>query len=136
MQINPYLFFDGRCEEAFQFYAKLFGAKITGMMQFEGSPAAEHVPQDWHSKIMHASLDIGGMTLMGADIAPDHYAEPKGFSVSLSIHKIADVERIFQALAGNGKVRMPLQQTFWAARFGMVTDRFGIPWMVNCERDA
>ncbi len=135
MQLNPYLSFDGRCEEAFQFYEKLLGGKITGLMHYEGSPAAEHVPQEWRSKIMHASLDVGGTILMGADATPRHHAEPKGFSVSLSVEKIEEAERVFNALAERGKVTMPMQKTFWAARFGMVTDRFGIPWMINCEHE-
>ena len=136
MQLNPYLHFDGRCEEAFKFYEKALGGTIKAMMPHEGTPAAEHVPQDWRKKIMHALIEIDGHPLMGADASPQHYTEPKGFSVSLSIGKVADAVRIFNALAENGKVRMPLQQTFWATRFGMVTDRFGIPWMINCEKDA
>ncbi|MGA7323905.1 MAG: VOC family protein [Rhodomicrobium sp.] len=136
MQLNPYLTFDGRCEEAFKFYEKLFGGSITAMIQHEGTPAAEHVPQEWHSKIMHARLEIDGQVLMGSDVPPQHYSEPKGISISIGIDRVADAERIFEALAENGKVRMPLQQTFWAARFGMVTDRFAIPWMINCERDS
>ena len=136
MQLNPYLTFDGRCEEAFKFYEKVLGGKIKAMMTFEGSPAAEHTPPEWHKKIMHATLDVGGEPLMGSDGSPKHYSEPKGFAVSLSPTKVADAERIFNAFAEGGKVGMPLQQTFWAARFGMVTDRFGIPWMINCEKDG
>ena len=85
---------------------------------------------------MHATLEVGGEPLMGSDAPPKHYSEPKGFAVSLSPAKVADAERIFNALADGGNVGMPLQQTFWAARFGMVTDRFGIPWMINCEKDG
>jgi PhnB protein len=136
VQLNPYLNFDGRCEEAFKFYEKLMGGKITAMMPHEGTPAADHVPPEWRRKIMHARLEIGGVALMGSDASQQYYSEPKGISVSLGIDNVADAERIFGALAENGKVRMPLQQTFWAARFGMVTDRFGIPWMINCEADA
>ena len=136
MQLNPYLTFDGRCEEAFKFYEKVLGGKIKAMMTFEGSPAAENAPPEWLKKIMHATLDVGGEPLMGSDGSPKHYSEPKGFAVSLSPTKVADAERIFNAFAEGGKVGMPLQQTFWAARFGMVTDRFGIPWMINCEKDS
>ncbi len=136
MQLNPYLTFDGRCEEAFKFYEKVLGGQIKAMMRYEGTPSAKHVPLEWHNKIMHALLEVDGKALMGSDAWPQHYTEPKGLSVSLSIDKVADAERIFAALAGIGKVGMPLQQTFWAARFGMVTDGFGIPWMINCERDA
>ncbi len=136
MQLNPYLFFDGRCEEAFSLYEKLLGGRIKAMMAYEGSPAAEHVPPEWRKKIMHATLEVGGEPLMGADASPQHYSAPKGFSVSLSPTNAADAERIFNGLAEGGQVVMPLQQTFWAARFGMVTDRFGIPWMINCQQDA
>ena len=136
MQLNPYLLFDGRCEEAFAFYEKVLGGKIKAMMTYEGSPAADNVAPEWRKKIMHATLEVGGEPLMGSDASPTHYAEPKGFSVSLSPNKVADAERIFNALADGGKVVMPLQQTFWAARFGMLTDRYGIPWMINCEKDG
>ncbi len=136
MQLNPYLSFDGRCEEAFKFYEKLLGGHIKAMMTYEGSPAAEHVPPEWRKKVMHATLEVGNEPLMGADASPQHYSKPKGFSVSLSPAKVADAERIFNAFAEGGEVVMPLQQTFWAARFGVVTDRFGIPWMINCEKDS
>jgi PhnB protein len=136
MQLNPYLFFDGRCEEAFKFYEKLLGGAIKAMMTYESAPAEEQGEPEWKNKIMHATLEIHGAPLMGSDAPPKHYSKPAGFSVSLSIDKVADAERIFGALADGGKIGFPLQQTFWAARFGMVTDRFGIPWMINCERDA
>ena len=136
MQLNPYLVFNGRCEAAFKFYEQLLGGKIEAMIAHEGTPAAEHVPADWRSKIMHARLVVDGMLLMGSDAPPDRYEEPKGFSVTLGIKEPVEAERIFKALADSGTVRMPLQQTFWAARFGMLTDRFGIPWMINCEQRA
>jgi PhnB protein len=136
MQLNPYLVFNGRCEAAFKFYEQVLGGKIEAMIAHEGTPAAEHVPADWRSKIMHARLVVDGMLLMGSDAPPDRYEEPKGFSVTLGIKEPVEAERIFKALADSGTVRMPLQQTFWAARFGMLTDRFGIPWMINCEQRA
>jgi PhnB protein len=136
MQVNPYLVFDGRCEAAFKVYAQILGGKIEAMMAHEGTPAAEHVPAQWRSKIMHARLAVCGMVLMGCDTPPDRYEEPKGFSVTLGLTEPAEAERIFTALADGGKVRMPLAQTFWASRFGMLTDRFGIPWMINCEQRA
>lgn len=136
MQVNPYLMFNGNCEAAFTYYAKVLGGKIEMMMPHEGSPAAPHVPAEWQKKIMHAKLVVGDFVLMGSD-APPAYQEPmKGFSVSLGIETAAEAERIFKALADNGTVRMPLEKTFWAERFGMVTDQFGTPWMVNCEGSA
>ncbi len=136
MHLNPYLVFDGSCEEAFKFYEKTLGGKIKAMMTFEGSPMAKQMPEEWQAKIMHTTLEIGGQLLMGSDARGEHYHKPQGFSVSLSIEKVADAERVFAAFAEGGKVQMPLQQTFWAERFGMVADRFGIPWMINCEKDA
>lgn len=133
MQLNPYLTFNGQCEAAFKFYERCLGGKIEAMITHAGTPAEQHVPPEWRKKILHASLTVGGEVLMGSDAPPDRYEEPKGFSVSLQIKDPADAERIFAALAENGVVRMPLQQTFWAHRFGMLVDRFGTPWMINCQ---
>jgi PhnB protein len=133
MQLNPYLTFNGQCETAFKFYEQCLGGKIEAMIRHTGTPAEQHVPPEWREKIMHARLAVNGEVLMGSDAPPDHYKEPKGFSVSLQFKEIKEAERVFHALAENGKVGMPLQQTFWAARFGTLVDRFGIPWMINCE---
>jgi PhnB protein len=133
MQLNPYLTFNGQCEAAFKFYERCLGGKIEAMIEHAGTPVEQHVPPEWRKKILHASLTVGGEVLMGSDAPPDRYEEPKGFSVSLQIKDPADAERIFAALAENGAVRMPLQQTFWAHRFGMLVDRFGTPWMINCQ---
>ena len=94
---------------------------------------AEQTPSEWHNKIMHVRLAVGDQILMGSDSPPEYYEETKGMSVSLNTSDTAEAERIFQALSENGTVRMALQETFWAARFGMLVDQFGIPWMVNCE---
>ena len=134
MQLNPYLTFNGQCEAAFKFYERCLGGKIVAMMPHEGTPAAEHVPAEWRNKILHARLTVGDQVVMGSDAPPGRYEEPKGFSVSVQIKDPAEAERIFHALAENGKVQMPIQQTFWAARFGMLMDQFGIPWMINCEQ--
>ena len=136
MQLNPYLTFNGQCETAFKFYEKCLGGKIEAMFRHAGTPAEQHVPPEWRDKIMHARLAVNGQVLMGSDAPPDHYKEPKGFSVSLQFKDVKEAERVFNALAENGKVGMPLQQTFWAARFGTLVDRFGIPWMINGELAA
>ncbi len=136
MQLNPYLHFNGNCEEAIKFYEQVLGGKIEAMMTHAGTPAEQHVPPEWQNKIMHACLRVGDEVLMASDAPPEHYQKPQGFSVSLSIDKPADAQRIFDALAVDGKVQMPFQQTFWAYRFGMVVDRFGTPWIVNCEKAA
>lgn len=134
MQMNPYLHFDGQCEAAFKFYEKCLGGKITFMMPHEGSPVADTVPAEWRSKILHATLKVGDDVLQGADVPPNHYQKPHGFSVSINTNDPADADRVFHALAENGSVQMPIQETFWALRFGMVTDRFGVPWMINCGK--
>jgi PhnB protein len=134
MELNPYLNFNGQCEAAFRFYEKCLGGKIEMMMKHGESPIADQVPAQWRDKIMHVRMVAGGKVLMGSDAPPDRYAKPQGFSVSLSVAEPAEAERIFNALAQGGTVQMPLQQTFWALRFGSVVDRFGIPWMINCER--
>jgi PhnB protein len=135
MQLNPYLTFNGQCD-AFKFYEKCLGGKIEAMMTHAGTPAEQHVPPEWRNKILHARLTVGDQALMGSDAPPGRYEQPQGFSVSLNINDPREAERIFRALSENGKVQMPLQQTFWAERFGMCADRFGIPWMVNCEKAA
>jgi PhnB protein len=136
MQLNPYLVFNGQCEAAFKFYERCLGGKIEMMMTHGDSPMAEQVPPEWRNKVMHARLVLSDKVLMGSDAPPDRYEEPKSFSVSVGVDKAAEAERIFNALAQNGTVQMPLQKTFWAERFGMLVDQFGIPWMVNCEPAA
>jgi PhnB protein len=135
MQLNPYLTFNGQCEAAFKFYEQCLGAKIEAMMPHAGTPVADQVPAEWRNKILHARLNVDGEVIMGSDAPPERYEQPRGFSVSLQIKSPADAERIFHALAKNGAVRMPIQQTFWAARFGMLVDQFGIQ-MINCEQAA
>jgi PhnB protein len=136
MQLSPYLNFNGQCEAAFKFYERVLGGKIEAMITYAGTPAEEHAPPELRNKILHARLIVGGDALMGSDAPPDRYETPKGSSVSLQIDDAADAERIFHALAENGIVQMPIQQTFWADRFGMLVDQFGIPWMVNCGNAA
>jgi PhnB protein len=134
MQLNPYLLFNGQCEAAFRFYERCLGGKIVTMMPHAGTPAEGQVPPEWRDKIIHARLVVGDQVLMGSDAPPDHFEKPQGFSVTLGIDNPIEAERLFNALAENGTVRMPIQQTFWAERFGMLVDRFGIPWMINCEK--
>ena len=133
MQLNPYLFFNGNCADAFKFYEKCLGGKIVTMMTHEGTPAAEQVPANWREKIIHARLTVGDQVLMGSDAPPDRYAPMKGFGVSFAVDSPADAEQIFKALSEKGAVGMPMQQTFFAVRFGMVVDQFGTPWMITCE---
>jgi PhnB protein len=133
MQMNPYLSFNGQCEEAFKFYEQCLGARLGLIFRYAGTPLSNDVPADWQDKVMHGSLTVGEQVLMGGDVAPDGYEEPQGFSLSLQINSIAEAERIFLELGKEGRVVVPLEQTFWAARFGMLVDRFGIPWLINCD---
>jgi len=133
MELNPYLAFNGQCEAAFRFYADVLDGRIEAMFSHAGTPAEAQVPAEWREKILHARLQVGGKTLMGSDAPPGTYEAPKGFSISLNIDRVDEAERIFSALAERGTVRLPLQQTFWATRFGMLVDRYGVPWMINCE---
>jgi PhnB protein len=136
MQINPYLTFNGSCEDAFRFYETCLGGRIVAMVTHAETPAADHVPADWQDKIIHARLMLGDQLLMGSDAPPDRYEESRGFSVTLGIEEPAEAERVFRELAEGGSVCMPIEETFWAKRFGMLVDRFGIPWMINCEKAA
>jgi PhnB protein len=136
MQWNPYLGFNGDCQEAFKYYERVLGGKIIAMITHADMPAEAQAqtPPDWKNKIMHARLIVGDQVLMGSDAPPDHFEKTQGMSVALQVDDPNDAERIFAALADNGTVRLRIQPTFWAIRFGMLTDRFGIPWMVNCEK--
>ena len=133
MQTTVYLSFKGECEAAFRFYEECLEGKLGEIFRYAGSPMAGQVPDDWQNKIMHASITIGGQVVMGGDVAPQRYEKPQGFSLSLQMTSTTQAERIFEGLALDGTVMMPLEKTFWAARFGMVIDRFGIPWLINCE---
>ena len=136
MQIIPYLAFNGNCEEAFQFYEKCLRGKITGLFRHEGTPAASQVPKEWLQKIMHARLEAHGAVIMGGDAPPNHYSKPQGFCINIGVEDPKEAERIFSELSQGGKVQMPIGETFWATRFGMLIDRYGQPWMVNCEKHS
>ena len=136
MQLQPYLHFNGDCETAFKYYERVLGGKIEAMMTHAGTPAEQHVPAEWRDKILHARLVVGDAVLMASDAPPGHYHKPQGFSVSIQINDAARAEGIFRGLADGGTVTMPFAETFWAARFGMLVDKFGTPWMVNCDRPA
>lgn len=133
MQIQPYLFFDGRCEEALEFYRATLGAEVTGLMRVKENP--DPVPPDMYppgseDKVMHAAFRIGETTLMASDGRAQGQPEFKGFSLSLSAANDAEAQRLFTALSAGGQVQMPLAKTFFASNFGMVADRFGVGWMI------
>ncbi|MEH2520384.1 PhnB protein [Bradyrhizobium sp. AZCC 1610] len=135
MQVNPYLFYDGNCQEALKYYEKVLGAQIGATFPYEGAPPDMPTPPDWKNKLMHASITIDGEVLMAADAMPGDYHQPQGFAVSLQVEDPADAERRFNALAEGGTVRMPFGKTFFSNGFGMCVDKFGIPWMVNCPKE-
>jgi PhnB protein len=136
MKLYPHLSltFNGQCEAAFRLYEQCMGGTIAFMLTWGNSPAAADAPPGWEAKIYHATLKIGDTEITGGDLPADRYEPPKGFSVVLQMDDPLVAERIFQALAEGGRIEMPLQETFWASRFGVVVDRFGIPWSINCER--
>jgi PhnB protein len=132
MQVNPYLTFKGECETALNFYAKVLHGKTEAMIRFADMPG--HGPANWSDKVMHGSIRFGDNLLMGSDAPPERYEPMKGIWVSLQINEPKEAERVFHALADKGEVAMPIQETGWAHRFGMLVDRFGTPWMVNCSK--
>jgi PhnB protein len=131
--MTTYLTFKGDCEAAFGFYQQCLDGTLGGVFRYAGTPYADQVPADWQDKVMHASLTLGHQTLMGADVAPERYEAPKGFSLSLQMSRAADAERIFDQLSAGGTIKTPLEKTFWAERFGVLVDRFGITWLINCD---
>jgi PhnB protein len=133
MEIEPYLHFGGTCEEALNFYASVFGGEITSLNRFDGSPLMNELPPEYASKIMHANFKApNGVKFMASDGRPNS-THDHGSRVSLSISTadVAEGERTFRALAEGGKILMDYQKTFWGATFGMLTDKYGIDWMVN-----
>lgn len=136
MLLQPYLNFDGDCEAAFRFYAEVLGGRIETMMTHRDSPVAADTPAEWQDKILHAYLKVGDAVLMASDAPPGMYSRPQGLYVSIGLSDPAQAERIFKALADGGTVQMPFEETFWAYRFGMLVDRFGTPWMINCEKPS
>ncbi|HEX5078717.1 MAG TPA: VOC family protein [Geminicoccaceae bacterium] len=134
MQVQPYLFFDGRAEEAIEFYKRALGAKVEMLMRFKDAPEPGHTPQGAENKVMHGSLRVGETTVMASDGHCQGKPSFQGFSLSLPVADAAEAERVFDALADGGKVQQPLIETFFSPRFGMVADRFGVPWMVVVAR--
>ncbi len=134
MRANAYLNFNGQCETAMRFYETLLGGEMQAIFPYRGTPAEEFVPAEFRDSIMHACLKFGDQFLMASDSYGEHYQPMQGMSVTLNIDDPAEADRVFAALAENGNVRMPIGETFWALRFGDVTDRFGTPWLINCAR--
>jgi PhnB protein len=133
MQVHPYLSFDGRCEEAIEFYRSALGAEVTMLMRWKDMPGPVEpgtVPPGSENKVMHANIRIGDSTVLASDGRCAGKPEFQGFSLSLTAANEAEAERLFKALADGGEVRMPLAKTFFSPAFGMVADRFGVSWMI------
>jgi PhnB protein len=134
MQVQPYLFFDGRCEEAIQFYRRALGAEVTMLMRFKDAPPQPEgqctLPPGAEEKVMHASLRIGETTVLASDGRCQGKPSFQGFALSLTVPDEDRAERLFAALGDGGQVQMPLAKTFFSPRFGMVADRFGVSWMI------
>ena len=134
MKVQAYLSFGGRCEEALEFYKRSIGAEVTGLMRWKESPdAAMKAPPGYEEKIMNAAFRIGETQLMADDGMGAKQAEFKGMSLVIEVTDDAQAKRVFTALGEGGNVQMPLMKTFWTSSFGMLTDKFGVPWMVNVE---
>jgi PhnB protein len=133
MRIEPRisLVFNGECDAAFSLYAQCLGGTVTFRLTWGDSPMADQAPSECHDKIVHATLTVGDTAISGGDVLPGGYKRPQGFQLQLNLDDAAAAERIFAQLAEGGEVTVPLQQTFWAQRFGAVVDRFGIPWAIN-----
>ena len=130
MKVQPYLYFDGRCEEALEFYKKTLGAEVICLMRFKENPQPEYNPPNAGEKVMHAAFRVGETELMASDGDCAGQTKFQGISLSLSAKDGAEAERLFAALGEGGQVQMPMSQTFFAERFGMVADKFGVSWMV------
>jgi PhnB protein len=134
MKLNTYLNYGGNCEQAFRFYERQLGGKITMMMTHADQPLPKDAPPDWGKAVLHARLTIGDTELFGSDVPPGRFQPMRSVYLSLAITSIDEAERIYALLAEGGEVFMPMQETFWALRFAMLRDKFGTSWMINHDR--
>lgn len=133
MHVTPYLFFNKQCSDAFRHYEKVLGGKNLVIMTYGDTPSAQDMPADMKSAVMHASLNVGETQILGAD-DPQDYRKPQGVRVALHTKTPQEAKRAFDGLAEGGSITQPLEKTFFSPAFGMLTDRFGVQWMVNCEQ--
>jgi len=134
MQLNTYIFFDGNCEEAFTAYRQVLGGTIGRLVRYRDMGPSSQTPPGWDDKIMHMRLDIGDRSLMASDAPPGRFGQSAGYYVQLSVPTREEAERVYMALKEGGRVNMELQETMWSKAFAMIVDRFGIPWMINCDK--
>ena len=134
MRLDTYLFFDGNCREAFEFYAQCLGGTVTAMSTYGEGPAKEHTDVAYHGHIMHGCVEFGEHRVMGTDSTPGHpYRGIVGAHLVVSVDEPDRARELFELLSKDGEIEMPIDQTFWARAFGIAIDRFGVPWMINCE---
>ncbi|MDE2789781.1 MAG: VOC family protein [Paracoccaceae bacterium] len=133
MDVGLYLSFHGNCREAFERYCEILGGEIVMISTYGESPMAEHVPKERHEEIIHAQLKVGDRILMASDMGDEDYQKSAGIQVYIGFTAVEEAERVFNALAEGGTVVHQFGPTFWAAGFGLVNDRFGIPWLINCD---
>jgi len=134
MKINPYLNFNGTCAEAFAFYMNVLGGTDLVVIKMGDTPMAAQMKDEEKAMVAHARFSLGSYLIMGSDAPGGHYNKPQGYSVNIDVDTPEEAERIFAALLEGGTAGMPIGETFWAKRFGMLTDRYGTKWMVNCEK--
>ena len=133
LQLNPYLNFNGNCRDAFTCYEQVLGGTVEELKTYGDTPMCDQFPAEMKDRIAHVRLRVGDFMLMGSDTPPQYFRPPQGISNCLNVQKPEEAQRIFNALADNGTINMPLEKTFWAKQFGELTDRFGIRWTINCE---
>lgn len=134
MQLNPYLTFNGNCEEAMNFYADVLGGEISMMMRFSEAPNGSSFPKEIHNKIMHCTLECNGIIIMGSDNTGQMpFNQGNNYHLSLNIKSEDEAYAIYKSLAEGGKELMPFQEVFWGGKFGMLVDKFGVQWMVSSE---
>ena len=134
MRISPHLCFDGQCRTAFQAYQRILGGKIQTMLTYGESPTASSTDLKWHDRIVHATLVLDEIELTGVDLPPGSYRQPQGFFVTVTVSGSPRAEEIFKALGEGGSIQFPFQKTFWSPGFGVLVDRFGIPWEINTHQ--
>lgn len=132
MKLSVHLNFDGQCRAAFRTYQRLLGGRMTALMTYGDSPMADKVPLEWRDRIVHAAMELEQGRILGADVPPESYVAPQGFALTLTVAGVERAVQLFSALAEGGTIRMPLQKTFWAASYGLLVDRYGVPWEINC----
>ena len=136
MTFCPYLSFNGTCAEAFERYSEIFGAEITFMEMYSDAPESESMPEWSSDRVMHARLQLGDHMLMASDMPSSSEVKCSGISVQMGFETVEEARRVYDALAEGGSIMMPFEKTFWSAGFGGVVDRFGIPWLINCDQPA